>query len=322
MKLRFIAALLALVPAAGAAVAQTRPTASPTYLPTGILTAQSLTTAAAATPYVLQNESNVLARITGTFSGLTGVFQVSNDPTAIAAASATWTNVGAESVGGTSGVLTTITATGLYRVPTNGAVRVRFNPSALTVTGSNALVLTMTGSISDHMPGVSIIRRPTYQAYAAGLTPVASLTDIAAISGSATATIRVLSARCDGIATGTGVTTLSLVRRSAANTGSTPVAMTTVLSDTNDPAATATVTAYGTTNPTVGTLVGRMFTGQMFYNIAATTSLTPNAWLAQPSGLESEGWTLRGAAQTIAINGEATSQPSGAALNCGFTWTE
>ena len=322
-RLGFVAALLAGVALVSPLNAQVRPSQfGPVYSPVGILAPQSMVAAAGSTAYVLANESSVLARITGTFSGMTGTFQVSND--AVSNASPTWTTVSVEPVGGGGAVLKNITTTGLYRVPTSGAVRVRFNLTAITVTGSNALSLTLTGGLADHLPGVGFTKRATYTSSGYSLTPATSLTNLITLAGSATTTVRVLGAACDGVATATGVTELFAVKRSTADSGGTPVGMTTVPYDTGDPAASATITAYSA-NPTVGTAVGVLYAGQMFYNIAATTSLTASPWVAKfGSRLDAsaEGVTLRGVAQSFSIWGNGVSQPSGAAINCTVTWTE
>lgn len=108
------------------------------------------------------------------------------------------------------------------------------------------------------VPQVGVIcdisRNPTYSATSVGLVPAASATDIFCISAGATKSISIRKIEIGGTA-GTAVTTPFLIyQRSALGTSGTaatglalPVA---VPLNSNDPASTATLTAY-TANPTV-----------------------------------------------------------------------
>jgi len=130
-------ALLAIGPLAGIH-AQTRPTQNPTYIPTGQMAAQTLTTATNSSAYIVQGEGTVSVLITGTHPGLAAAIQGSNNPASVADGSATWVT------------LQGVTANGLYRVPVSGLTRVRLAVSSID---SGSVVVTMSGSPGPFTPG-------------------------------------------------------------------------------------------------------------------------------------------------------------------------
>lgn len=132
-----VAALLALA-SLSEVVAQTRPTSNPTYIPTGQMAAQTLTTATSSSSYVVNGEGTVAVLVTGTHPGLVATIQGSNNPSSVADASATWFT------------LQGVTANGLYRVPAGGLTRIRFTVSAIT---SGSVIVTMAGSPGPQLMG-------------------------------------------------------------------------------------------------------------------------------------------------------------------------
>lgn len=164
---------------------------------------------------------------------------------------------------------------------------------------------------------------PCYMAATARFTPANNTTDLFCLGGSNSRTIRVLRLILSGTqTTGGNVATVSLIKRSAANTGSS-VAATAVPLDSASPAATAQIHHY-TTNPSaLGTAVGTIWNGQVL--IPAPASVVAPApilewlpgedlWLPTP--------VLRANTEFICIN-LGGSRPTGAA-GFGITalWAE
>lgn len=167
-------------------------------------------------------------------------------------------------------------------------------------------------------------RIATYHAGIVGLVPPASATDFFTIQGSATTVVRVKSIECSGTTTAAASIAVQLVRRSTANTTGTSTSPSLVPSDTTDPAGTALVKAY-TANPgALGTIVG----GPLRAGILTTTTLASSP-IEQTPAL---GWTfgmnndkeptLRGVAQTLALNLNGASISAGALLTCDVEWIE
>lgn len=176
--------------------------------------------------------------------------------------------------------------------------------------------------------GVTCLSEPSVTTYAAtgiGIVPASSATDIACITGSSTKVVRLQRIRVSGSA-GTLITIpVVLTKHASANTGGT-AAVTTALPvpyalDSANAAATATTTAY-TANPTISDAAPGLIS-------SVTLSLnTTSALVGQ--GETSFDWlghnymqppTLRGVAQQICINLNATS-PSSGLMNVTFVWTE
>jgi hypothetical protein len=175
------------------------------------------------------------------------------------------------------------------------------------------------------IPGITCASEPNVNTFAAtgvGIVPAASATDIACITGSATKVIRLQGIRING--TGTAITVPVLVTKHAtANTGGT-AATTTALPapyavDSSDGAATATTTAY-TANPTITDATPGIIDVQELPLAATSTSTASNMNFDYYTRLFMEAPTLRGVAQQICVNLNATSPT--ASLNVSFRWTE
>lgn len=165
--------------------------------------------------------------------------------------------------------------------------------------------------------------KSTYMAATATFTPATAPTDVFVITGSSTKTIRVLRMILSGVqTTAGGVTTISIIKRSTADTAGTAVATTRVPLDSGFAAATAVVQHY-TANPTVGSVIADIYRPRVFIPAAATATLpvtifdqdwSQSVWSTPP--------TLRGTAETLAVSLNAT-LPSGAAtFEVTVMWTE
>lgn len=201
---------------------------------------------------------------------------------------------------------------------------------ALLLGGSlaaQAQCVSVAGINSAPPPGISCASEPsvpTFQAAGYGIVPVASATDIACITGSATRVTRVKGIRITGTA-GTLVTLPILVtKHTVANTGGT-AALTTALPvpvkmDSTSVAATATTTAY-TANPTIDSTAGIVDVQTGSFNTTSALAVGAPAIFNYAANLYSAGPILRGVAQQVCVNLGGISVTSGL-LAVSFSWTE
>ena len=157
--------------------------------------------------------------------------------------------------------------------------------------------------------------KPTYSSTINGVTPAASATDVCALSGSATKTIKVRRIIVNGFTNGVAVAEpVTILRRSTiyAGAGSSPVE---TAYDSSNSAATA-VAEVWTANPTVGTLVGLLADISVLF--PAGTALAP-ATVFEFGRLGSPV-VLRGVAQSVAVN--LSGITIAGTLGCTFEWTE
>lgn len=142
--------------------------------------------------------------------------------------------------------------------------------------------------------------------------------DLYCISGSATKTVHVLRMRISAIASAAIAIDATVVKRSSAPSGGTPVAMTMVPNDSLNAAATAVGTAFSA-SPTPGAAVG---------TIAARKLAIGTQGNSNTIGDEAFDFTidygqavvLRGTSQQLCLN--VTAAGTGASYNVGSTHTE
>lgn len=191
--------------------------------------------------------------------------------------------------------------------------------SLILVVGA-ALALSAAPALAQFQPTPSNpTRNSTYKASAI-VTTAASATDIFTLKGSATKVVTVTSIECSGLATTAGAAELTLIKRSAANTGGTSTAPVAVPVQSTLPAGTAAVAAY-TANPTVGTAVGTVGSKVVGLPLATGAGGGGVSWDFVSDGF-SQPIVLRGAAQSLSVNGNGATLAPGATLGCTFTWTE
>ena len=311
MMKKILAGLLAmLLPAV--VFAQSVPASNPTYIPAAISPLATLSAPGTLT-FNTQGTGTAYIRVTGTFTGL-----AANVQAAAERVSPVYTTVAVEPGGGGGGKLKTITVTGFYKVNIAGTAAIRFNLTAIS-TGSVSVTYSSTPAGVDvtAVPG----RRVTYSLAVNGLVPAASATDWLTLSGSATTTIRVNHIECTGTSTAAATDLVNLLLRSTADTSGTSTTPKIVALDQNDPAATAVAKAY-TANPTTGTLLGVIRAGYITTVTPTSTAVyaEPLVWNFGP--VQDEEPTLRGAAYSIALNGNGTSYAAGTSLNCAIEYTE
>jgi hypothetical protein len=173
------------------------------------------------------------------------------------------------------------------------------------------------GQVVTTLPG----RLYTYSATITGLAPAASATDLVTLSGSATKVVRVLRHDCVGTSTAAGSVVLNSIMRSTADTAGTSTSPAAVPYDSNNVAATGVVKAY-TANPTLGTAIGTPLRTISFNTAPASAAGSTAASVRYDDIVTAQVPTLRGVAQSLALNAAGVTLPSGAALTCSFVWTE
>jgi len=185
---------------------------------------------------------------------------------------------------------------------------------------SNQPAIAISGTVTA-VPGDG--SKTTYSACASGIVPAAATTDILTITGSASKTIRItmITISCTTTAGSGFSASLTMVRRSTANTGGTSTTITAGLHDTTNAAATAVVRSY-TANPSaLGTANGVIRAHRFSIGTAGGAgNIGPlNEWDfgARPS----QAIVLRGTGDMLAINlgGVTITSPI---LSASIEWTE
>ncbi|KMO85850.1 hypothetical protein AB840_11295 [Megasphaera cerevisiae DSM 20462] len=160
-------------------------------------------------------------------------------------------------------------------------------------------------------------KNPTYGVSGVALTPDATPTDVVTVYASAAKSVKVKKVIVSGVATTAGTMNVSLVKRTAANTGGTSTSPSIGQFDSADSAATATVKVYSAKPTSVGAGV-------------AIASKALNFGVAGAAGIVEFDFTtrndkalyLRGAAQGMAINLNGGAVPSGGALGYAIEFEE
>jgi hypothetical protein len=158
--------------------------------------------------------------------------------------------------------------------------------------------------------------KATYGYVAAGVTPVATPTDVLVIQGSATKTVRVKRIKIGGFATTAGQFIVQLIRRSAANSGgsATLTAVTPGKFDVTDPAATAVVSYVQTGNfGTLGASAGLLRTGRLFLNTATAGGTSEVVW--EFATREDKAAIIRGTSDFLCLNCAGATVPNGGELD-------
>jgi len=166
----------------------------------------------------------------------------------------------------------------------------------------------------------SNITKWSYAACVNSLTPPATPTDMATITGSATRTIKVTRVVFSSTQTTAGINTFFLVKRSTANSGGTSASVTAVPLDSTNPAATATVLSYTANPAALGTAVGNVRASKLI--TPAPASLQNPEWIWEFDLLNTQPVTLRGTTQVLALNFNGAALPAGLNVNVAFHWTE
>ncbi|HYE70509.1 MAG TPA: hypothetical protein VD932_03195 [Aquabacterium sp.] len=164
----------------------------------------------------------------------------------------------------------------------------------------------------------------TYSAaVAAAYTPAATPTDIFTITGSASRVVEVRKVWLSTTQTTAGQNAWFIVKRSSANSGGTSQAVTAVAHDSLSQTATATVLRYAASNPTLGTEVGKLWSGHVTSPAPATAEADGyTGTVIDLCELFGKPVTLRGTGQVLAISFEGAALPAGLSVLFGCTWSE
>lgn len=281
---------------------------------TVLFPAQTIPTGTTSTfTFNTNNFSTVYLRIAGSPSGLSATVQGSE----ARGTSPAWTTLSVDTIGGPQ--ISSITATGLYRLNVAGLAQVRLNVAALT---SGATTVSMSGSGGGAASvGNLPLSRATYSA--ASLIGTGATTHFLSIAGSASTTVRITHAECSGVATAAVTLGITAEVDHTADSGDAGSALTATPHDSSDVAAVAVVLKH-TTSPTSGTLTGLVRAAEMTLAVAGATPISS----AQP-GISwdfgnrpgEQEVVLRGVTQSFSLNASAAFG-TGAAVGCSLTWTE
>jgi hypothetical protein len=154
--------------------------------------------------------------------------------------------------------------------------------------------------------------KATYYYSLLGFSPAATPTDIIQIQGSATKTVRVRRIRLGGVATSAANMPCQLFRRSAADTGGTPTAITTVQADTSDPAPTAVLNSFAANPSPLGAQVGGIMRAGRVMLASASAGVAANALEWQ---MDIKAGVLRGTSQFLCINMSGAALPTGSVFD-------
>lgn len=316
MKKTITRALAAAALAGLALAAQAQyPAQNPTYVPTAVFASTTVSATGTASVQVPTNGLETLyVRIGGSPTNLNANMQ----GTESRGDSPSWTNLPVTNVA-TGALQTSMTAAGLYRLNASGLGQVRVSTTVLTGTFG----ISMSGGLGATGVRTAPASRYTYSSGTSTMAPASAATDIVALSGNASNTVRVTYVQCTGQGSATSATSVGLVKYSVASTGGTSVTQTITALDSASPASASSVRVY-TANPSAGTAAGTLAVQRLVTSAAASpTFAAPAAWQFGPgrSSYEQEV-TLRGAAEQLVISGGGNTFTGGTTINCTFTWTE
>lgn len=159
-----------------------------------------------------------------------------------------------------------------------------------------------------------------FMAASAPYTPGATPQDVFSITGSATRVVQVQRMSITTVQTTAGLNAWQLVKRSTANTGGTSTAVARVPTDDSYPAATATVLQY-TGNPTLGTLIGAIWSGRVAAPVPASAP-SGDFEVKVPDTLNGRFVTLTGITDVLAWNLGGIVLPAGLSVQACVWWTE
>ena len=163
--------------------------------------------------------------------------------------------------------------------------------------------------------------KASYKFSIIGLVPATTPTDIFAISGSTTKTIRVTRLVVSALQTTAGNVDIAVIKRSGGTqSAGTGQAANIVPSDTTNPTATALVQTYTANAASLGTALGNVFAGKLFVPAAATAG-SPDKLDLQFGNRPVQAEVLRGATQYLCVNLNSVTLTGGSVdLHC--EWSE
>jgi hypothetical protein len=164
--------------------------------------------------------------------------------------------------------------------------------------------------------------KASYRATVIPFSPASTPSDIISINGSATKTIRVLRMTLNCTQTTTGISDWYVLKRSTANTATTPTVVTPTANDSNYDVATATVKRYVTNPSALGTFVGNYAIVNVLSPPVAPAGTSATAYVPYLFDWTNNPIVLRGADEGLHLNFNDVSRPAGLQVNCIIEWTE
>lgn len=206
------------------------------------------------------------------------------------------------------------------------AVNIQDGGNSITVDGTVSVGNTVTiqdggntisvdGTVNTS-PGFST--SATYSAGIANLVTAATATDFFTITGSATKIIKITALGFSAIGTAGQNVSISLIKRSTANTVGTSTSPASIPLDSTSAAATAVVRAY-TANPTLGTTVGTIRSMKLF--VSGVVTAGSSGVEIDFAGSSAQPPTLHGTSEVLALNLVGVTV-TGASVNAWVEWVE
>jgi hypothetical protein len=288
---------------------------TPVYIPSVAFTLGSFTATVssptATNAFSVQNQSTTYIRLSGTFTALGAVIQVTEAAPSVA--SPTWQTVDVKSFNENAWI-TNITAAGFYQVQTEGVRQIRLLVNAVTITGGNSLVATIAGNTGDRTVGNLPERKRTFSAGNNGVITSSAVGSFFTIFGNATTIVKVKEIYCsvNGAAAATG--TLEIDKVSTAFTGGTNTSQTVGPHSSTNVAANSVVAAYTTVPTGGGTLVAPIRVTAGFFPLNTSAPVTVDFKFSQADDQEI---ILNSATEGLAVKGSASFL-----YNCFVEWTE
>lgn len=174
------------------------------------------------------------------------------------------------------------------------------------------------------MPSVRLLEpsRPTFAYSIIGLAPAATPTDIVTFKGAAGKIIQLRRLVISGLATAAGQMTVSLLKRTVANTGGTSTAPVPTQADASANGASAVVLTQYSVNPATlgaGTILRQR---RLFLQLAASGAPDRIAWDFGDIARGTMSLRLNGASEWWAINMNGGAVPAGGVIDVEAEWTE
>src|SRR5208282_86463 len=278
-------------------------------------------TVSASTPtaaFSVQNQETMCLQLSGTYTGLAAVVQGTTSPPSVAASSAVWTSIAVVAYPEDGVKLINIAQNGLYCFNTAGLRQIRLNVTAVTIGGSNSLVINASGTTAHKYVTNSPQRKATYTAAFNVVSPATAAVDWATITGSATTKVHVKEIACWGIAATPYVETISLIKRSTLDTGTAAANPAAIPVDSNSLAGTAVVATYTTAPTPKGTAVG---TVRLIQEYLPASTAQPATFDWQFGINDDQDVVLNSATENLALN-STTGTTSTQTFSCFMKWEE
>lgn len=269
-------------------------------------------------PMTVSNLNIATVSVSGTYAGVTFLFEASDDGTNYYSVLGVRNDLGVIESGAT--LLTNTIRS--WDIAIGGFTNFRVRTTAWT-SGTAAVGIIAQSFAYEPTPSVTLSPiKPAYSSSTAAFAAAATPTDLFRISGSTSnKVVKVLRIEVSCTQTTAGINTFFLAKRTVANTAGTVVAATIVPHDTAFVASTVTCSAY-TANPSaLGASAGNIRTSRILCP-AVTSAANPTFVWDFESGTTAVPPSLRSAADGLSLNFGGAALPAGLSVTVSVTWTE